>query len=168
MSEDLLSDLLPGPVTVVFERSPALNPTFNPHTHLIGVRIPDNQFMQQVAKQCDSPIALTSANISGSSSCLYVKVCISQSEPILQPLAICMFRSDPPENCHLNVKKLPKLDIGNFVEKNDNFCLNFLKKMSSFWQFFDIQIANFRRVRGQRVSSYRYSGVSDSPKNWTY
>jgi len=73
VSEDLLSDLLPGPVTVVFERSPALNPTFNPHTHLIGVRIPDNQFMQQVAKQCDSPIALTSANISGSSSCLYVK-----------------------------------------------------------------------------------------------
>jgi len=42
--------------------------------------------------------------------------------------------ADPPENCHLNLKngqklafffKLPKIVIGNFVEKNDNF-----------WQFF--------------------------------
>ena len=58
------------------------------------------------------------------------------------------YPSDPTENCHLNVKKKSqKLDIfsknsnGNYLERNDNFCLIF-EKMSSFclfltgkWQF---------------------------------
>ena len=42
-------------------------------------------------------------------------------------------RSDPPENCHLNVKKMPKTWH--------------LKKKSSFGQFFDIQMAIIRMVR---------------------
>ena len=91
-------------------------------------------------------------------------------------------RTDPPEYCHLNVKKLPK--PWHFFQKNkaknclfflnweiecqkvaknltffQNNCqkiiifskipifVNFLEKMSCFWQFFDIQTAIFRRVR---------------------
>ncbi|XP_005090627.1 yrdC domain-containing protein, mitochondrial [Aplysia californica] len=73
VSRELLTDLLPGPVTVVFERNSELNPALNPYTSLVGIRIPNHTFMQSLAKQCDSPIALTSANISGSSSCLQVK-----------------------------------------------------------------------------------------------
>ena len=47
-------------------------------------------------------------------------------------------QSDPLENCHLNVKKLPKMTIYG----------NFLKQMSSFLgQFFDIQMTIFQRVR---------------------
>ena len=72
-----------------------------------------------------------------------------------------------PENCHLNVKKLPKtwhffqqkkcqkcsfkkkkLPLAIFLKKMKNFG-NFLKKMSSFWQFFDSQMAIFRRVRSE-------------------
>ena len=68
-------------------------------------------------------------------------------------------KADPLENCHLNVKKLPKIwhfsiwkmpkmfifsKMAIFWEKNDNFCLFFLK--SSFWQFFDIQMTIFQRV----------------------
>ena len=45
-----------------------------------------------------------------------------------------------------SVSDLP-FAIGKFVEKNDNFCQFFLKKCQVFWQFFDIQLAIFRRVR---------------------
>ncbi|GFO33458.1 hypothetical protein PoB_005996300 [Plakobranchus ocellatus] len=69
----VLEDLLPGPVTVVFERSPELNTALNPHTHLVGIRIPGHKLMQDLAKECGGPIALTSANISGTSSCLRIE-----------------------------------------------------------------------------------------------
>ena len=51
---------------------------------------------------------------------------------------------DPPENCHLTVKKIPK----TLIEKNEKFW-QFKKKMSSFWKFFDIQMAIFQRVSRQ-------------------
>lgn len=69
----LLTELLPGAVTVVFQRSLDLNPCLNPQTSLVGVRIPNHSFMQALAKECDSPIALTSANISGAKSCLKIE-----------------------------------------------------------------------------------------------
>eukprot|EP00493_Phyllostaurus_siculus_P000408 UN00410 len=40
VSRQILEQLLPGPVTLVFERKPTLNPDLNPSTSLIGVRIP--------------------------------------------------------------------------------------------------------------------------------
>ena len=65
------------------------------------------------------------------------------------------YHDDPPENCHLNVKKLPKtwhfffkklpknviifcqnISNGDFLEKNMTYYCNFLKKMSRFWPFF--------------------------------
>ena len=49
--------------------------------------------------------------------------------------------ADPPENCHLNVKKLPKT-MAILLKKNDNFW-QFFEKMSRFWLFFDIQIGYF-------------------------
>ena len=72
------------------------------------------------------------------------------------------FQADPPDNCQLNAKKLPKtwhffkkltkiviffnkIALGNFVEKMTIF-VNFSEKMSSFWQFLDIIMAIFRRV----------------------
>lgn len=55
----MLDDLLPGPVTVVFERSKILNENLNPNISSIGLRIPNNNFIQAVAKLCNSPIALT-------------------------------------------------------------------------------------------------------------
>ncbi|KAK7491297.1 hypothetical protein BaRGS_00017398 [Batillaria attramentaria] len=69
-ARELLSDLLPGPVTVVFERSSALNPLLNPNTSLVGIRIPDHTFIRRLAQACESPIALTSANRSAAQSTL--------------------------------------------------------------------------------------------------
>ena len=71
----LLSRLLPGPVTTVFERQPHLNPTLNPGVGLVGVRIPDHWFVRRLVGHCaGGPLALTSANISQASSTLSVQV----------------------------------------------------------------------------------------------
>ncbi|XP_048880137.1 yrdC domain-containing protein, mitochondrial [Brienomyrus brachyistius] len=62
--ETLLRDLLPGPVTLVMERSDKLNQDLNPFTSLVGVRIPDHPFIRRLSQMCAEPLALTSANVS--------------------------------------------------------------------------------------------------------
>lgn len=68
VKEELLEDLLPGPVTLVFERTDLLNKDLNPFTPLVGVRIPDHSFMRRLCQMCGEPLALTSANISSQTS----------------------------------------------------------------------------------------------------
>ena len=46
----------------MFQRTQTLNKNFNPDTNLIGVRIPDNNFIRGVCCYCSSAVALTSAN----------------------------------------------------------------------------------------------------------
>ena len=75
VSRNILEDLLPGPVTLVFQRDENLNPELNPATSLIGVRIPNNHFIREVARGCGGPVALTSANLSAAQSSLKVEVC---------------------------------------------------------------------------------------------
>ncbi|XP_017683749.1 PREDICTED: LOW QUALITY PROTEIN: yrdC domain-containing protein, mitochondrial [Lepidothrix coronata] len=70
--DELLRDLLPGPVTLVLQRSEELNKDLNPFTSLVGVRIPDHSFMRDLARACSGPLALTSANISSQGSTLTV------------------------------------------------------------------------------------------------
>ncbi|KAM9352831.1 threonylcarbamoyl-AMP synthase [Symphorus nematophorus] len=72
VKESLLGDLLPGPVTLVFERSEVLNTDLNPFTSLVGVRIPDHPFMRRLCQMCGEPLALTSANISSHTSTVAV------------------------------------------------------------------------------------------------
>ena len=78
MSNELLNRLLPGPVTLCFKRKPTLNPSFNSGSQLVGIRIPDNQLIREVCNKVQKlqancgPIALTSANLSQSKSCLEV------------------------------------------------------------------------------------------------
>lgn len=74
ISSGLLRELLPGPVTVVFERTLTLNPHLNPGTTLVGIRVPDHGFVRDVASECGQPLALTSANPSGSPSTLSTEV----------------------------------------------------------------------------------------------
>lgn len=71
--EQLLKDLLPGPVTLVMERSEELNKDLNPFTPLVGVRIPAHAFMQDLAQMFGGPLALTSANLSSQASSLNVQ-----------------------------------------------------------------------------------------------
>ncbi|XP_005868203.2 PREDICTED: yrdC domain-containing protein, mitochondrial-like, partial [Myotis brandtii] len=68
--QGLLKDLLPGPVTLVMARSEELSKDLNPFTPLVGIRIPDHAFLQDLAQMCGGPLALTSANLSSQPSSL--------------------------------------------------------------------------------------------------
>lgn len=70
--EELLERLLPGPVTLLFERRPELNPDLNPGVSSIGIRIPDHDFVRDLCLCLDKPLALTSANASATQSTLNV------------------------------------------------------------------------------------------------
>ncbi|KAL1766662.1 yrdC domain-containing protein, mitochondrial [Sigmodon hispidus] len=71
--KELLEDLLPGPVTLVMQRSEELNKDLNPFTPLVGIRIPNHASMQDLAQLFGGPLALTSANLSSQASSLRVE-----------------------------------------------------------------------------------------------
>ncbi|XP_034104804.1 threonylcarbamoyl-AMP synthase [Drosophila albomicans] len=74
LSDELLTRLLPGPLTIVIERTPQLSNRFlNPSTSKIGIRIPDFKFIRELcAKWHEQPLALTSANRSSAPSSLQI------------------------------------------------------------------------------------------------
>jgi len=73
VAKEVIEDLLPGQVTLVFKRAELLNNNFNPDTDLVGVRIPDYPFLRDVCSMSSSPLALTSANYSADTSTLQVE-----------------------------------------------------------------------------------------------
>lgn len=72
-SVELLKDVLPGPVTIVIDRTPSLNTRLNPETNMVGVRVPQHEFVRNLASRLMEPLALTSANLSSTRSSLCVK-----------------------------------------------------------------------------------------------
>lgn len=66
----ILDALLPGPVTVVLQRTPSLNCALNPDESTIAIRIPDSGFVCGIVSYLKKPIALTSANESNKPSTL--------------------------------------------------------------------------------------------------
>ncbi|EDW02432.1 yrdC domain-containing protein, mitochondrial [Drosophila grimshawi] len=74
LSDELLTRLLPGPLTIVIERTPQLSNRFlNPSTTRIGIRIPDFKFMRDLCGTWhEQPLALTSANRSSAPSSLHI------------------------------------------------------------------------------------------------
>ncbi|XP_055837681.1 threonylcarbamoyl-AMP synthase [Episyrphus balteatus] len=74
INDVLLEHLLPGPITIVIERSANLNNRFlNPSTSKIGIRIPDFDFIKNLCDKFDQPLALTSANKSAEQSSLNIQ-----------------------------------------------------------------------------------------------
>lgn len=65
-------DLLPGPVTLMFERQASLPSYFNPNVNNVAIRIPDCQWIIELARRLQEPLALTSANISNESSTISI------------------------------------------------------------------------------------------------
>ncbi|CAD7014647.1 unnamed protein product [Ceratitis capitata] len=80
LNDTLLNRLLPGPVTIVIERSIHLSNRFlNPGTTKIGIRIPMFSFIKNLCSVLDDkPLALTSANRSAERSSLN----INEFEPL--------------------------------------------------------------------------------------
>lgn len=86
----LLNSLLPGPVTIILERTSLLNPELNPTCNKVGIRIPNHLFVRHISQKVAEPIALTSANLSNEPSCLSPK----EFEP-LWPQVAAVFDGGP-------------------------------------------------------------------------
>jgi len=69
----ILDNLLPGPVTLLFEACSSMDQDRITNSHLVAIRMPDHPFVMQVAQLCKGAIALTSANKSSRPSCLNVE-----------------------------------------------------------------------------------------------
>ncbi len=75
ITDQLLNQLLPGPVTLIFQRRDALPQTVNEASSSVGVRVPDARFVRALCERVDGgAIALTSANRSGEPSALETSV----------------------------------------------------------------------------------------------
>lgn len=70
LPEGLLDALLPGPVTIVLQRTLSLNRALNPDESTIAIRIPNSGFICNIVSNLKKPIALTSANESNKPSTL--------------------------------------------------------------------------------------------------
>ncbi|KAK0168221.1 hypothetical protein PV327_002046 [Microctonus hyperodae] len=70
---NLILSLLPGPVTIVVQRKPRLNPSFNPGLDTVGIRVTKYRFVRSLSKILNQPLALTSANSSNDPSSLEPK-----------------------------------------------------------------------------------------------
>ena len=64
LSAGLLEDLLPGPITLLLNKKTTsdLSTSLNPGVSLLGIRVPDSDFIRAVSRQYGHAIALTSAN----------------------------------------------------------------------------------------------------------
>lgn len=61
--------LLPGPVTILLPKGPAIPRFYFPETDLIGIRIPYDSFTQDLLNAFRAPLITTSANCSGKPCC---------------------------------------------------------------------------------------------------
>jgi|WetSurMetagenome_2_1015567.scaffolds.fasta_scaffold463147_1 L-threonylcarbamoyladenylate synthase len=64
-AEKLMKKFFPGPITLIFNSSDYLKSIYNWKYDTIGIRIPANDVTLNILRKLDSPIFVTSANISG-------------------------------------------------------------------------------------------------------
>uniref|UniRef100_A0A1B6D014 Threonylcarbamoyl-AMP synthase n=1 Tax=Clastoptera arizonana TaxID=38151 RepID=A0A1B6D014_9HEMI len=72
LPKGLLEKLLPGPVTIVLDRTSHLNANLNAGITKVGIRIPNQPFIRRITEKLNRPLALTSANLSNEPSCINV------------------------------------------------------------------------------------------------
>lgn len=110
ISKNIFRSLLPGPITVVLKRAQKLNKDLNPNIETIGVRIPDHNFVLAIS-HIVGPLALTSANRSGSESSL----CVDDFRDIWDDLD-CVFDLGPLRSQVIKNQDVSKLQrLGSTV-----------------------------------------------------
>jgi L-threonylcarbamoyladenylate synthase len=65
----LAKKLLPGPVTLLLPKGPAVPSWYYPSTGIIGIRVPDHDLTQKLLSAFNGPLITTSANLSGGTLC---------------------------------------------------------------------------------------------------
>ncbi|TPP66465.1 Yrdc domain containing protein mitochondrial [Fasciola gigantica] len=139
LPDDLLSALLPGPVTVVLPRlsDDPLNVDLNPNVNSLAVRVPDCGFVQKLlcalrahrnpplhdSDQVDSrdhPLVLTSANLSGDTSTLSVEEFRDiwhLLDVVVDGGSICSSRDSDPGGCTSWIDNCGSV-LGRFTTRN--------------------------------------------------
>lgn len=65
---ELINTFWPGPLTLIFKKSPKIGMDVTAGLHTVAVRMPDHPLALELIRQADTPIAAPSANLSGSPS----------------------------------------------------------------------------------------------------
>ena len=60
-----IEKFLPGPVTILLKKKPAVPDILTPDTDIVGIRYPDHRLALELIERAGVPITSTSANISG-------------------------------------------------------------------------------------------------------
>lgn len=69
---------MPGPITLVLPKKDKIKDFVTNGKNTIAIRIPDNDFILKLIKKCNSPLLVSSANISGGSNCFNDKDVLKQ------------------------------------------------------------------------------------------
>lgn len=122
LTDDLLKELLPGPVTIVLEKNSNLNnPFLNPGIDRIGIRIPDYDFIRNVCRELGQPLALSSANRSSEKSSLNI-----EEFNVIWPRLTAVF--DGGSLSHKDEQR----SGSTVVDLSDTTCCKVIRKGSSF------------------------------------
>ena len=72
-TEKLVKAFLPGPLTLILPVSDSLNLEFTNGKETVAVRIPDEEFILKVIDELNTPLCVSSANVSGKPAALSLK-----------------------------------------------------------------------------------------------
>jgi Sua5/YciO/YrdC/YwlC family protein len=86
-----MREFLPGPVTVVLERGPAVPDRLTAGRDQVGVRVPDHDVARELAR--DGPVTATSANVSGQPSARRV---VALDTPVREAAAVVLDGGETP------------------------------------------------------------------------
>ncbi|PIO55383.1 Sua5/YciO/YrdC/YwlC family protein [Teladorsagia circumcincta] len=87
ISPHLAQQLLPGPVTLIFNRLPSLPMYFNPDREDVGIRVPASPLVRALTGRLGQPLAQTSANVSGS---VVNPTCVSDFSNLLSEIDLVL------------------------------------------------------------------------------
>ena len=69
-AERIMERFMPGALTMVFPKREEVDDVFTQGMDTIGIRVPDDPWILELIRELDTPIMVTSANISGNGSLL--------------------------------------------------------------------------------------------------
>ena len=69
-AEKIMDRFMPGALTMVFPKKEEVDDVFTQGMDTIGIRVPDDEWILDLIRRMDTPIMVTSANISGNGSLL--------------------------------------------------------------------------------------------------
>lgn len=69
LEEKIIDSFMPGPITIILKKKKSqISDLLTANNDTIGIRIPDNNIVKRILEECNLPLAVPSANISGKPS----------------------------------------------------------------------------------------------------